>query len=346
MKIYIKYAITLSMLVQLSGAAFCGDAADNAKILILNNSDTSSGTLGTREGRGPVLDEDKFITDYLWKKTIRLAPPQRPKIALVLGGGGARGLAHIGVLKVLEEEKIPIDMVVGTSVGALVGAVYCAGVPMNKIENMGTSVNWNELTSLSNSSIIRLFLSEHLISTSKIEKYLNDKIGKKNFSDLDIPFACVATDLITGEEIIFREGEVAKAARASATIPGVFDPVEYRHRYLVDGGLYNNVPTDVAKLMGADIVIAVSVAADFTKNNVSNIFMVLNQAIYIQGRQIEDERLKLADLIIKPEVGDVSAVDLGRSRECIDAGVSASRKMVPEIKRKLIERVSDQYLFK
>jgi NTE family protein len=236
-------------------------------------------------------------------------------------------------------------MVVGTSVGALVGAVYCASVPMNKIENMGTSVNWNELTSLSNSSIIRLFLSEHLISTSKIEKYLNDKIGKRNFSDLGIPFACVATDLITGEEIIFREGEVAKAARASATIPGVFDPVEYRHRYLVDGGLCNNIPTDVAKLMGADIVIAVSVAADFTKNNVSNIFMVLNQAIYIQGRQIEDERLQLADLVIRPEVGDVSAVDLGRSRECIDAGVLAARTMAPKIKRLLIGRVSDYYLF-
>lgn len=292
------------------------------------------------------LDENKFITDYLWKRTIRLAPPERPKIALVLGGGGARGLAHIGVLKVLEEEKVPIDMVVGTSVGALVGAVYCAGEPMGKLEKMGEMINWNELTDLSQSSIVKLFVSEQLLSTEKMEQYLDEKIGKKNFQELEVPFACVATDLVTGERVVFREGEVALAARASATIPGIFDPVEYRHRYLVDGGLYDNIPTDVARLMKADIIIAVSVSADYSKNDVSNVFSILMQSIYIQGRQLEYERAKVADIMIKPNVGDVSAVDLGRSRECIDAGISATRMMVPEIKRKLIGRVSDYYLFK
>jgi NTE family protein len=292
------------------------------------------------------FDENKFITDYLWKKVISLAPPQRPKVALVLGGGGARGLAHIGVLKVLEEEKVPIDMVVGTSVGAMIGAVYCAGEPMDKLEKMGETVNWNNLTNLSDASIVKLFISEHLLSTEKIEKYLDDKIGKKSFDELKIPFACVATDLVTGEKVIFREGEVAKAARASSTIPGIFDPVEFRHRYLVDGGLYDNIPTDVAKLMGADIIIAISVSADFSKNNISNVFMILTQSIYIQGRQLEAERIKLSDITIRPEVGDVSAVDLGRSRECIDSGISAAREAVSEIKLKLIERVSDYYLFK
>jgi len=290
------------------------------------------------------LDEKKFITDYLWKKVVSLKPPQRPKIALVLGGGGARGLAHIGVMKVLREENVPIDMVVGTSVGALIGAVYCAGEPLYKIERMGETIHWDDLTDLSNTSFIKLLISEHLLSTDKIEKYLNEKIGKKDFSELKIPFACVATDLVTGERIVFREGEVAPAARASSTIPGLFDPVQYRHRYLVDGGLYDNIPTDVAKLMGADIIIAVSVSADFTKNNVSNVFMILTQAIYIQGKQMDEERAKLADIIIKPDVGDISAVDLGRSRECIDSGISAARKVVQEIKMKLIERVSDYYL--
>ena len=305
----------------------------------------SSNDVSARKNILP-LNENKFITDYLWKKFVRLSPPQRPKIAIVLGGGGARGLAHIGVLKVLREENIPIDIVVGTSVGALIGAVYCAGEPMYKIERMGETVQWNNLTNLSNTSLIRLLISEHLLSTDKIEKYLNEKIGKKNFSDLKIPFACVATDLVTGERVVFREGEVALAARASSTIPGLFDPVEYRHRFLVDGGLYENIPTDVAKLMGADIIIAVSVSADFTKNNRSNVFMILTQAIYIQGKQMDEERCKLADIVIRPDVGDVSAADLGRSRECIDSGISAARKAVQEIKLKLIERVSDYYFLK
>lgn len=351
MKTILRYGIIISLLAQLSGTALPSPSIKSSDQSSANKTSPSVNDASKPKQAGPQgpvspLDENKFITDYLWKRTIRLAPPQRPKIALVLGGGGARGMAHIGVLKVLEEEKIPIDMVVGTSVGALIGAVYCAGEPMDKIEKMGETVNWNDLTNLSDASIIRLFVSEHLLSTDKIEKYLNDRIGKKNFEDLKVPFACVATDLVTGEKIIFREGEVALAARASSTIPGVFDPVQFRHRYLVDGGLFDNIPTDVAKLMGADIIIAVSVAADFSKNNISNVFMILTQSIYIQGRQLEEERIKLADIAIKPDVGDVSAVDLGRSRECIDAGISAARMMVPEIKRKLIERVSDYYLFK
>jgi NTE family protein len=179
-----------------------------------------------------------------------------------------------------------------------------------------------------------------------MEKYINDKIGKKSFEELRIPFACVATDLVTGERVVFREGEVAKAARASATIPGLFDPVEFRHRFLVDGGLYDNIPTDVAKIMNADIIIAVSVSADYSKNDVSSVFMILMQSIYIQGRQLEEERTRKADILIQPNVGDVTAIDLGRSRECIDAGIVAARAMVPEIKQRLIERVSDYYLFK
>lgn len=292
------------------------------------------------------LDENKFITDYLWQRMRQLAPPHRPKVALVLGGGGARGLAHIGVLKVFEEEKVPVDMVVATSVGALIGALYCSGEPVEKIEKMGEIVRWNEITDLGDASIVKLMISEHLLSTEKMEKYLNERIGRKRFDELKIPFACVATDLQTGERVIFREGEVALAARASSTIPGVFDPVEYRHRYLVDGGLFDNIPTDVAQLLGADIIIAVTISSDFTKNNTSNVFMILTQSIYIQGKHFDEERLKQADIIVRPKVSDVTAIDLGRSRECIDAGVVAARAVMPALKQKLIEATSDQYLFK
>jgi NTE family protein len=292
------------------------------------------------------LDEDKFITDYLWQKTISLSPPARPKVALVLGGGGARGMAHIGILKVLEEEKVPVDMIVGTSVGALIGALYSADVPLDRIERMGETIRWNDLTNVSDSTLVNLLISEHLLSTEKMEQYLGKNIGNKRFDELKIPFACVATDLVTGERVILKEGEVALAARASSTIPGMFDPVEYRHRYLVDGGLFDNIPTDVAELMGADIIIAVAISSDFSKNNLSNVFMILTQSIYIQGRQFDEERLKAADIVIRPGVGTVTAVDLGHSRECIDAGVIAAHKAVPRIKELLIEKVSDKNLFK
>jgi len=345
-----RHFFILSLLALLSATALPAASETQSSPLPTQGACSVKGAGAEREPdipevQGSVPDEDKLITGYLWKKFVRLSPPRRPKIALVLGGGGARGLAHIGVLKVLREENVPIDMVVGTSVGALIGAVYCAGEPMDKIEKMGETINWNDLTNLSDSSLVRLLISDHLLSTEKIEKYLSEKIGNKNFEDLKIPFACVATDLVTGEKIIFREGQVARAARASSTIPGIFDPVQFRHRYLVDGGLFDNIPTDVAKLMGADIIIAVSVSADFSKNDISNVFMILTQSIYIQGRQLEEERAKLADVVIRPRVGDVSAVDLGRSRECIDAGVSAARQSVGQIKLRLIESVTDYYLF-
>lgn len=290
------------------------------------------------------LDEEKFLTEYLWQRFIQLSPPARPRIALVLSGGGARGLAHIGVLKVLNEEKVPIDLIVGTSVGALIGALYASGQPVDKIEKMGEEINWNDLTNVTDSNIVKLLIAERLLSTEKIEEYLNKKIGRKNFNELQIPFACIATDIITGERVIFRDGEVARAARASATIPGIFDPVEYRHRFLIDGGLYANIPTDVAKLLGADIIITVDVTSDFSKHNLSNVFMILTQSIYIQGRLLDEERRKLSDFTIKPKIDDISVVDLGRSKECINAGILEARKSIQELKLKLIEKTSDNYL--
>jgi len=291
------------------------------------------------------FDEDKIIKDYFWQKVIKLSGKDRPKIALVLGGGGARGLAHIGVLKVFEEEKVPVDIVVGTSVGALVGALYSAGVPIQKIERIGEDVQWDKITNLKNITLLRLILSEELLSTKKMEQYLARNIGNKRFDELDKTFACVATDINTGEMIVLKEGDVAFAARASATIPGVFAPAEFRHRYLVDGGLSSNIPTDVAKLLGADIIIAVAVNADISKSNISTVLRTLIQSIYIQGSILEKEELKTADIVIKPHVGEVSVIDLNRSEQCIDAGVAAARKSMPEIKNYIINKIDEKKLF-
>jgi NTE family protein len=217
---------------------------------------------------------------------------------------------------------------------------------VDEIENMAENVGWSELSDFSGIARIRLLLGGSLLSTKKMEKYIASTIGEKRFYDLKIPFACVATDLVTGERVIFRDGEVALAARASATVPGLFEPVEYRHRFLIDGGIVDNIPTDVARLMGGQFVIAVSVNSDFSKQDVSSVFRIMMQALSIQGRLLDDEQLRAADYVLSPKVGTVSIVELGRSRECIDAGVVAAWQSVPQIKRSLLERTNIGYLLK
>jgi NTE family protein len=283
-------------------------------------------------------DEDALVTDALWAKFRDLPPAKRPRVALVLGGGGARGLAHIGVLKVLRREKVPVDMIVGTSVGAVVGALAAAGVAPEDIEKMGNEVGWDKLTNMSKANLVKLLVAEELLSSQKMESYLQRRFGNMTFADLKTPFAAVAADLRTGEQIILREGSLALAARASATMPGVFRPVPYRQRLLVDGGIVDNVPTDVAKLLGADVIICVSVPLDLSRNAPGNVLTTLNQALYIQGQAIAQERLNQADVVIQPRVQDVNTFELWKSKECMAAGEAAARDALPGLRKVLVDR--------
>lgn len=286
--------------------------------------------------------EEKILLDYLWHEVINIPAERRPKIGLVLSGGGARGFSHIGVLRVFEEHKIPIDIIVGTSVGAIIGSLYVNGVPLEKIEYMSVDMGWDKLTDVSSRSIIDLLISEKLLSTDRMESYLNSYLADKNFHELKKKFACVATDLVSGEKIIFTEGNVARAVRASATLPGVFEPVNFRHRLLVDGGLVDNIPVDVAKNLGADIVIVLTARSDFSRNNVSNVFGVLIQSIYIQGTLLESESLKKADVVIMPDVKDVRAIDFSKAQECINAGILEANKKIDGLKRYIIDRTFEK----
>src|SRR5439155_3920688 len=156
------------------------------------------------------------------------------------------------------------------------------GVPTSRLEKMAEEIGWSSLTNLSRYSLFRLVLTEERLSTNNMEVYLRKQIGDTRFDQLKIPFACVATDLQTGERVVFRDGEVALAARASATYPGMFEPVEFRHRYLVDGGLVSNLPTDLLALMDANVIVAVDVTADIAHTQPKSVLEVMNQAIYIQ----------------------------------------------------------------
>ena len=288
------------------------------------------------------FDQRKFILDYLYHKIINFPKEKRPKIILVLGGGGARGFAHIGVLNVLKEANVPIDMVVGTSMGAIVGSLFCSGVELEEIEKIAENIKWDDISNLSSVSLLKMLVSEKLLSTKKMENYINKMIGEKSFFQLNIPFVCVATDVITGEKIIFKEGKVAMAARASATIPGIFEPVQYRQRFLVDGGLVENIPVSVAKLFNPDIIITVAVSADITKNSFDKVIVSLFQAIYIQGQQSDIKNLNMSDIVIAPKVKDISAIELNRAIECIEAGFIAGKQSIEKIKEVIVEKTYEK----
>jgi NTE family protein len=194
---------------------------------------------------------------------------------LVLGGGGARGFAHIGVLKILVNNDLPVDLVVGTSIGSIAGAFFCAGIPMSKVEEIAQNVTWTTISNASPVSLAGLLFTDKMLSTAAIEKFIDNNIGDITFDKLKIPLICVATDLNTGEKILLNDGKVAFAVRASATIPGFFEPVPYRQRNLIDGGLSDNIPVGIAKGFNPDIIIAVPVSADITKNNTSSVLLIL-----------------------------------------------------------------------
>ena len=283
----------------------------------------------------------RLAAELQWKGFVQIPLESRPKLILVLGGGGARGLAHLGVLRVFKEERIPIDAVVGVSVGALIGALVADGMDPGEVEKMAAEIGWNELTDFSKVSMIKLILSEELMSTTRMETYLQSHIGQKTFSELKLPFACVATDIQTGERIVFKEGPVAIAARASATFPAVFKPVLYRQRSLVDGGLVDNLPLDIMEgRPGYDLVVAVLPKADSLAADGATVFKALVRSIEIQRTMILKSAKKSADVLLEPDVRDVGIADLNRSKDCIEAGVFAARPIAMEIKEMMLKRFS------
>ena len=264
-------------------------------------------------------------------------------MGLALGGGGTRGLAHIGVLEVLEEEGIPINMISGTSAGAVVGALYAQGKDAGIIRDLITNLGWKRMASLVDIALPRT----GFLQGDRIKSLLASILGGDiQFSDLKIPFACVATDIMTGEEIIFTQGSVPDAVRASISIPGIFSTSRWKGRYLVDGGLVNPVPARVLKDMGADFIIAVNVLPDVTdrsqkarKRKQPGILSILLQSLYITTHSLVMSSIKDADIVIEPEVADVAFSDFLRAEECISRGVTAAEDAVPRIRGRLFSRV-------
>jgi NTE family protein len=264
------------------------------------------------------------------------------RIGLALGTGAARGLAHIGVLRALMEAEIPIDMVAGTSMGAMIGACFANDGDISTAEKMALKTGWREVARILDLKLG--LLGKGLIRGQKIEVLLHSLIGNAEFKDLKIPFAAVATDVNTGEEVVIKKGSVIQAVRASISIPGIFIPVSFEGKCLVDGGLVNPVPADVLRDMGANFVIAVNVLGEPRRSKgtarlpregkvseVPSIFKTLFQSLYIMEYEIIRQRLPKADIIIAPDVSHIAAFEFHRSEEAIQAGYKAARYALPKI---------------
>jgi len=280
---------------------------------------------------------DSVAREFLWQEYTSLPVSKRPKVGLVLSGGGARGFAHVGVLQVLNDAGFPVDCVSGTSMGAVVGSFFCAGLPLSKIWDLGKTASLDKASKDINAfGILKLLFSQKLFSSNAMESYISSTIGDITFDRLKIPFACSAMDIKTGENIVFHDGPVAVGVRASMNLPGVFSPVEYRQRYLVDGGVADFLPVHSARAMGADWVLSSVTLGDYSVSQLNSVLAYMLQVMDIRGAILAQAAMKESNFVVSPEVSDISFIDMHRCNEAGERGVVAMYRKVDAAKESLI----------
>ena len=256
-------------------------------------------------------------------------------IGLALSGGSTHGAAHIGVLQVLEREGIFPTFVAGTSAGALIGAAYCAGVPVSKIEELFLKLEWPNLLRLT----IRPKLS--FFDAQPLESFIKAEIGDLTFTDLKVPFAALACDIKTGERVVLDKGPLAPAIRASSAFPALFPPVEIDGRLLIDGGIVDNLPVEQLRIMGAKFTIGSDVSKrERITRTPENPLEVLWSAIYIMQDRSAYYSLDTCDCHITPDLANYSPWGFKDSVKMVEAGRIAAEKMLPDLRRKLKQRNS------
>src|SRR5438876_5511200 len=253
----------------------------------------------------------------------------RPGIALALGGGFARGFAHLGVLRVLEQNHIPISHIAGTSVGSVFGAAYASGAPLARILATSRTIRFRDIARW---SVSRLGLASNHRLADLIERVFDST----QFEDMKIPLAVVATDLATGDPVVFRQGPLVEAIRASCAFPGLFEPIQIGTRCLADGGLVAPVPTQAARQLGGSIVVRVSVGVqDGHRGAPKNMFQVVARAVSAAQKHQLDTWERHADLVIRPDVNSLAWDDFERAGEAIEAGAAAAQLALPRIQKLL-----------
>ena len=253
-----------------------------------------------------------------------------PRIGLALGGGAAKGFAHIGVIKMLEANGLRPDVVAGTSAGSVVGALYASGMDPFQLQEKAVALDEGSIRD------VRLF-SGGLVQGVALQDYVNAQVGKRPIERLPRPFAAVATRLETGERTVFVRGNTGQAVRASSSVPGVFEPVTIGQYQYVDGGVVSPVPVDAARQLGADFVIAVDISSKASGKRPDGMLGIVNQSISIMGQRLGEQELARADAVIRPDVLDYGSADFTRRNQAIIEGEKAALAALPQIRAALAE---------
>jgi NTE family protein len=255
------------------------------------------------------------------------------KIGLALGGGAAKGFAHIGVIKMLEASGIHPDVVAGTSAGSVVGALYASGMDAFALQQTAFGLDEAKIRD------VRLF-SGGLVQGQALQDYVNQLLHKQPIEQLKLPFAAVATELESGTRTVFVRGNAGRAVRASSSIPGVFEPVEIHGKHYVDGGVVSPIPVDAARQLGADFVIAVDISAAPDGRNPQDMMGIVGQSLTIMGRQLAAQESARADVVIRPDLTGIGPTDFEQKNQAILAGEKAALAAIPAIRAKLAAMVA------
>ncbi len=255
-------------------------------------------------------------------------PPRPPRIGLALGGGAARGFAHIGVIQVLEEHGIRPDLVVGTSAGSLVAALYASGKNGTELANLARTMDESALTDWA-------FPGRGLLRGEALARYVHTQTGGRLIEQMPMPLGIVATDAANGDPVLFRRGSTSTAVRASSAVPAVFQPVRIGNRDYVDGGLVSPVPVRYAREMGADLVIAVDISSPPDPNSIGDAYHLLMQTFSIMGRSINRWELKDADIVIRPSLVGVSSSDFSARMKALQFGREAAQAQIGALKARI-----------
>lgn len=252
---------------------------------------------------------------------------RNPTVGLALSGGAARGFAHLGVIQVLAEHQIPVHVITGTSVGSVVGALMAGGYTSEQMGRVAGNLKWQKLVSPTLSGL-------GLVTARKLEAFVSELLGQTDFNDLQIPFRAVATDIASAEEVVFSEGSVARAVRASCSVPGIFEPLVEGESAYVDGGVTNNLPSALAREMGADVVIGVDLNSQRPDPQLPvNLLDVTFRSFAMLLDRTSAEGREDADLVIQPDLNEFNYHDLSHAEEMIERGHTAASAVLSEIRK-------------
>ena len=293
----------------------------------------------------PTITQDHVLRSFLWDEFTQLPKEKRPKVGVALSAGGVRGFAHVGVLEVLHNAGVPIDMMSGTSMGAIVGSLYAAGVPIDKMWEIGEHITIRTITPDYNvMGLFRFIFLKKLPSSSNLQNFIQEHLGDMQFEDMPIPFATAAMDVKTGEQVVFDSGPLDIAVRASMNLPGVFEPVQYRHRYLVDGAVVNYLPVNLVKNKGADYIIASITPLDFASKTPHSVAAYLMRVGDVRAAAMIQESAQKSNFSIENRVVNTSTLELDKLQAAGEVGIRSTNKSLEALQEDLLLFALDDIL--